>query len=488
MASALLALHDDVLIYLFDLLEIPQILIIRQTCKRIQKISELRIVWTNACHHEIMEHRYPFPDVSLVDLSVPELERHTRHAYRLASWWLSSEPGRPVVFCEFDATNGTPVSDLRFIPGREGNWLLSVSMGIWSIISLWELPDTGVLPRKRFEWSRRDCILQKFLLNGDPACEAALAVSVLQKGKTHLEIMSLRQDEGLRSIGRIDSTLNPVYFHGDLLVLCDMVEVSLVTNWRTGASAILLAHQQHLIHGNQSDHCIQVVFTVDSILVVRARSLTLFPNPPLTMGPPVVHAPLAVHSFGWVDSVAVTTIVGPSSDDTTSPKPLSILIRPEPDDPWATGDHDLELYVLHPAEFPHSALPYTFPPTRAAHVPSTRGALHCSELRFGPHGTAVWVQPQDRSAVGLLHAMQDDAHAPVTRQNEHLVCVAFPGPLFRRDSNVDAPAPMRVEGRTLRANELNNWKAVDYDEVRGLVAVGSTRGKITVLSLVPRPS
>lgn len=51
--------------------------------------------------------------------------------------------------------------------------------------------------------------------------------------------MSLHKDVGLRSLGTIDSPLNPVYFHRDVLVLCDPIDVSVVTNWKTGASAIL---------------------------------------------------------------------------------------------------------------------------------------------------------------------------------------------------------------------------------------------------------
>lgn len=232
------------------------------------------------------------------------------------------------------------------------------------------------------------------------------------------------------------------------------------------------------------------MFSADCILVIRARSLTLFPNPPLTKNFPTTHAPLAVHSFGWVDGVAVTAIVGPNNSSPTSPaQPLSILIRPEPDDPWAaTFEHDLDLYVLHPdPAFPlSSTTPYAFPPRHTARVPSCRGSLQCSDLRLGAHGTAVWVEPQNRSAVGLL----DDVYAPLVRQNERLVCAAFPGPLFRRivlspEEEVLDTTPIPVHGHTLRTNDLNNWKALDYDEVPGRIAVGSTRGKITVLSLIP---
>ncbi|KAF8213929.1 hypothetical protein K438DRAFT_1802538 [Mycena galopus ATCC 62051] len=460
------------------------------------KISELRIVWANA-YHKILHLRYPFPAEVAVDaLSVPDLERHVRHSSLLASRWLSDTPPCCDVYCEFDATNGTPVSALRFVPGHEGAWIIAVSKSIWSIIALWELSASGAPPLKRFEWSRRDCLLQNFVLNGDKTTDVTLAVSVIRSRGTYVDILSIHEELGFRSLGRIDSALTPVYFYGDVLVLCDPIDMSVVMNWKTGASAILRRPQDASQTAmTLNDRCIQVMFCRAGILIVRERSLTLFPNPSLTIDPPVVHAPLAVHSFGWVDGVAVATILGSNTVDPNlrPPPPLSILIRPEPDDPWAADDdHELDLYVLHPEPaFPLSTTrPYTFPPAHTARVPSTRGSLQCNALRLGAHGTAVWVEPQDRSATGLL---DDPYGAPVAhRRNERLVCAVFPGPLFRGgaaespdlDSGADAaPKPILVRGRALRANELNNWKALDYDEVRGRVVIGSTRGRITVLSL-----
>ncbi|KAJ6614970.1 hypothetical protein B0H10DRAFT_2261099, partial [Mycena sp. CBHHK59/15] len=468
------------------------------TCRRIKQISELRIVWTNACNHQILPRRFPFPDIALEELTVPQLERHTRHAYRLASRWLSlgGSPTTPISVgsFEFDAMNGTRVFDLRFVPSHEGRWLLTISKGLWSIITRWELPDAGTMRnRKLFEWSRRDCLLQSFVLNGDSACEGALAVSVTQAGfgyslHSHVELMSIHKDAGFRTIRSIASNLSPVYLRGDLIVLCDPIDLTPVMNWRTGATAILQRPPALLESAISHDRCTQILFEADCVLVVRARSLTLFPNPPLER-PATVHAPLISHSFGWADGVAVTTILSSNSTSNTGvTRPLSILIRPEPDDPWAGDDeHDLDLYTLHPAVAPdENGIPYIFPPTLTARVPSSRGSLQCSDLRLGPRGTAVWIQPQDRSAVGLLHTMQDDAHAPVSRKDERLICAVFPGPLYRHrnsETGVDADGPTTVLGCTLRSNELNNWKALDYDEVRGRIAVGSTRGKVTVLSL-----
>ncbi|KAJ7092311.1 hypothetical protein B0H15DRAFT_973069 [Mycena belliarum] len=488
MSGSLLELDDDVLILLFDLLDVPDIFAIRQACKRMQRISELRIVWTNACKHQIIQQHYPFPDISLADLPGPEIERRTRHAYRLASWWLSPEPPQPGLFSEFDATNGTPLLDLRFVPGHDGLWLLAVSKGIWSIISIWELAHKGATPVKKFEWSRRDCLLKDFVLNGDPASEGVLAISVVQNGATRVNILSLQQDEGFRRVAQIDSAWMPVYLHGELLVLCDSTHSTLVVNWRTTASAIL--YRSETREGSTgievNNPCFQIVVTSTAMLVVRAHSMVLFRKPPLSAGTPLVYTQLAEHRYGWVDGIAVSTIVESRSAATTSAPPLTILVRPEPDDPWASEANSLHLYVLHPADSPDSPVPYVFPPTHTVRVPSVHGALQWSALRFGPRGTAVWVEPQDRSAAGL-YAGRDDAHAPVAWQDEGLVCAVFPGPLFPYGAAAepDGSTPLLVRSRALCTNALNNWTTVDYDEVHGLIAIGSTRGQITVLSLVP---
>ncbi|KAJ7733040.1 hypothetical protein B0H16DRAFT_172886, partial [Mycena metata] len=296
-------LPDDVVIYMFDMVSIPDILSLRQTCKRMHKISGLRIVWTNACNHHILPPYYPFPNVQIEELTVPELEHCVRDAYSLASRWLSLNSISPGAYSDFDATNGTPVSDLRFVPGYDGNWLLAVSSGIWSIIALWELRDEGRTATKRWEWSRRNCTLRSFAMNDDQSSNALLALSVVRGSEPHVEILSLNVQTGFRSLGTIDSALNPVYFHGDILVLCDPIDVSIVTNWKTGASAVLRRPEDASPTDiSLNDRCIRVIFSTGCILVIRARSLTLFPNPPLTKDP-MTYAPLAVHSFGWVYGV-----------------------------------------------------------------------------------------------------------------------------------------------------------------------------------------
>jgi hypothetical protein len=50
------------------------------------------------------------------------------------------------------------------------------------------------------------------------------------------------------------------------------------------------------------------------------------------------------------------------------------------------------------------------------------------------------------------------------------------------------PGPLNNTGkvgntRTVWTNSFNNWTAVDYDEERGRIALGSSFGRVTILEL-----
>jgi hypothetical protein len=111
-------------------------------------------------------------------MSISELERNTCHAFSLASRWLSgcSIPRRTSFV---DATSSTSVSDIRFVPGHGGQWILTLSKGVWGVITIW---DISAEPQKCCEWSPRGAIFNGFTLNSDPSSPATLAVSVLKDG------------------------------------------------------------------------------------------------------------------------------------------------------------------------------------------------------------------------------------------------------------------------------------------------------------------
>src|SRR6267154_2008000 len=98
------------------------------------KISTLRIVWLNACVSDVLSQGYPF---SLLPLnSLFNIERLTRKAYSLGTNWLSPATKAHVIQV-FDANPSTYIEDVKFLPRK--NWLLVVSKGIWSGITVWNL-------------------------------------------------------------------------------------------------------------------------------------------------------------------------------------------------------------------------------------------------------------------------------------------------------------------------------------------------------------
>lgn len=220
--------------------------------------------------------------------------------------------------------------------------------------------------------------------------------------------------------------------------------------------------------------------------MVRACSIHLFFHPEL-QETPLTYPPIAQHSFGWIDGVCVTpTLAGPS---------LSILLRGESDDPWSSGLHSLDQYTLLPN--PDAAVdqelrltPYIFPPNLVAKVPAVRGSLRCRNVVLGPCGTAAWIQPQDRAAVGLAWAGDEgyplQAIYPISG-NESLMVAAFLGPLARdgdgwKQDDVDVGV-VGMRSTAVFTNELNNWTALDYDEGVGRIVLCSSFGGIMVLEL-----
>ncbi|KAK0189346.1 hypothetical protein F5146DRAFT_981897 [Armillaria mellea] len=402
-------LADDVLIYTIAFLSVPDILLLRQTCKRFHALTRLRIVWTNAFKLDIVSNDYPFP------IDDTDLEHRTRHAYRLASRWLAGSPLTPKSETSF---TGSPVSEIKFVPGRQHRWVLTVSKGIWSVLTIWDVSRQ----LKCSEWLPKGAIFTGVKLNADPGSEAAVAVSLSQR----IVLLRLDDNGSLHEIRSVEAVLRPVSMTGDVIALSDDVSKTVIYNWRTDERAYLddAGDAQH-------DHCLQVVVTPTTILVVRARSITLYDSA-LTR--------IATHSFGWVDGASAT--------------PTSILIRSQSDNPWAPELNSLELYSLS-----------SFPPTLVSKISSRRGALRCTDVILGNRATAVWIRPHDRAMVP--HWEEHDGC-------ETLIAAVFPGPL-------NPTAQVRV--REVCMNSLNNWTAFDYDEDLGRIALGSGFGKVTIVQL-----
>ncbi|KAF7344191.1 hypothetical protein MVEN_01709500 [Mycena venus] len=106
------------------------------------------------------------------------------------------------------------------------------------------------------------------------------------------------------SLNTINSTLNPVYFHGDILVLN-----SRLRGRKRPSSGPMTLWPTSLNRWSCTPSRESSSF---------AHALTLSPNPTPTPDPPVVRAPLVVHCFGWVYGVALATISRPNTQDSSN--------------------------------------------------------------------------------------------------------------------------------------------------------------------------
>lgn len=274
-----------------------------------------------------------------------------------------------------------------------------------------------------------------------------------------------------------------------------------------------------------------MVFAHHSVLVVRARCVELFPEPTLRLAEDsfTTYEPIGFHTFGWIDGVSVNRQCDPlnGADVSLEDVPLSILLRTESDNPWASGVHTLEQFLLFPnpafAELmdappsdastdtlgpsttpsvstPPPIAPYIFPPVRAEHtLPAVRGFLRCTDIILGPCGTALWIQPRAARTAHLtgldVHSSEaqvvdalnpDHLHPDETplsgsadraRTAEALCGAVFAGPLQRRHPELQP----RARRLWVQQRDNCNWTALDYDEERGRAALGASDGVVTVL-------
>ncbi|KAI0920696.1 hypothetical protein AcV5_010371 [Taiwanofungus camphoratus] len=479
----------------------------QQTSRRMLAVTKLRSVWHNAYVHEVRHKGYPFPRRSVTSMDSIDLELAVRRAVCLGIFW-HSPVGHPRKLIDFQASSGTGVSDVRFLAGYSGKRLVTVSKGIWSIITCWEVTSghcssESTCAHKVAEWCPKGIIFTGFIVNSDPDSKGIIATSVNIGGRQGIEILSLvsqgKQQPAFRSISTFDTSFRPVALQGDLLAFSDDSSETVILNWMTGTTAILRGSEEPIDHHFQYNRCLQIVFAHKSILVIRARSIELFAEPSLR--PPSelcsAYRPIAYHSFGWIDGVSVKTQVN-ISEAKFPFQPLSILLRTESDDPWTSDVHKLDLFILEPnssftSDPPCSSteatvnvpelnlLPYRFPPVHSKLTsPSVRGFLRCTDIKLGSYGTAVWIQPRPSRSADLTAL---DVHSSETQGpeglmlNESLVAAAFAGPLQRPHPDLGA--------RTLWTQTTvgSNWTTIDYDEELGRIAMGSTQGKVTLLEL-----
>ena len=156
-------------------------------------MSCLKALWISLCTAHVTARGIPFPDKDRVDrMSAPELEIATREAldrdHRLRC---ECQPYRhtPKARVEWQANPSSDISEILFVPdpsGQEGRCIVTVSKGIWCLISLWDVQALGrgceaatqPKPTKIGSWSPKGAIFGAIAVNSDPRSEASAAVAL----------------------------------------------------------------------------------------------------------------------------------------------------------------------------------------------------------------------------------------------------------------------------------------------------------------------
>lgn len=123
-------------------------------------------------------------------MSAPELEMAIREAldrnHRLRSG--SPRDGHePKARVEWEANSSSAISEVLFVPdpsGHEAKCIVTVSKGIWCLISLWDIQAIGQeheatqSPKRVDSWSPKGAVFSAIAVNPDPRSKASAAVAV----------------------------------------------------------------------------------------------------------------------------------------------------------------------------------------------------------------------------------------------------------------------------------------------------------------------
>jgi len=324
----------------------------------------------------------------------------------------------------------------------------------------------------------------------DDESDAAIAISVQRAGCMSVEILTISENEAgvVRILPQrtLDTPWKPIALNGDVVVLCDHDSETLILNWKTQEQALLKNPN------GWQDKPLHVVFSHGSVFVVRARSICIFKQPRMVLpGEDLdITLPYVFKSFGWVDGVSLALKSSASLCFASSAQPpLTLLVRNKGRDPWRPIEQFRfmtlnEDFDRDPPHTSHDSIPVGDELDSAPFILTStlssqhRGPIRCSDMVVGSYGTAVWVQPTEWAVGGLItdnSFIEAMAMEMPGASRETLVVSLFPGLL--NQGSPEAHVKVALE------NDGNDWSCLDYDEARGLIALGSSFGEVTVYRL-----
>ena len=161
-------------------------------------VSCLKTLWISLCTTYVTAQGIPFPNEDRINqMSALELEITTREAldrdHRLR---FGSQPDgyTPKGRVDWQANPSSAISEILFVPdpaGHEGRCIVTVSKGIWCLISLWDIQALGgeceatqpePKPSTIGSWGPKGAIFCAIAVNSDPRSEVSAAVAVTLYG------------------------------------------------------------------------------------------------------------------------------------------------------------------------------------------------------------------------------------------------------------------------------------------------------------------
>ncbi|KAI0630408.1 hypothetical protein C8Q77DRAFT_1064119 [Trametes polyzona] len=489
-----------------SLVEVKDILALRQTSRRLCAMSKLRWVWFDAMKRHVVQKGLPIPAASVADLKALDaahLEARAVHAARFHENWNSPHPTArkaiefsALTYLDDQLPDDAPcaVSHLSFLPGRNGKYLITV---VGRVLTCWEVPLGETEAYRVAEWIAAKRI-EQVIVNDEPGSEIVLAyvsAHATTQGVVECRALSFDKFHGkftcrmeLRAHRQATTPLH--LLHRDYLVFGDPMHVCYLSS----PSMVKPLGKPSL--AELPDNSILAVKPVNRyLLIVRQRSLEVTPAPSWRGVRPPYPALVTASSNIEMEVPASSAVVVVRHVFAASPdelpdwpaEPVTILSRYSDD-----GFETLHQYDLLPNpkarekedakedDLVLDRIPCIFPSdcTRILSV-----APSSCDLRVGPSGKGFWTETRN---VVVRHA-KNPARCLVGFE----VTNAKDEP---EDGRKAGPPTARVElskdvlyARRCNIHEIL-WKkyiicSTALEDTVGRIAVGDVTGKVEVLDL-----
>ncbi|EKM54201.1 uncharacterized protein PHACADRAFT_257879 [Phanerochaete carnosa HHB-10118-sp] len=509
--KTILSLPDDIMLEIITFIRVKDILALRQTCKKLCRLTKSRWVWTNAVKRHALGKGLPIPasNPGLKSLSAAHLEARVVHAAKLHDNWYSKNPTprRAIEFqarCMLDEvadTPASPVSQVLFMPARSGEFLLVLA---GKRLSCWEVPLDGSGAYEIVCVHEDGVNIEQVIVNqeSDNGCGEFAFWAQRPGNDAHakLYVASLDTFHGRIQVKMSCLALQPIaaplhLMHGDFIVTGSHPVL-----WYL-ASDTKKVNYARLVGGvvmEGSNAVLAVKIIGKYVLIARQQEFQLFAIPRHSPELGMEKTVELIATFHWDSPAREVVIIARDNLARNAPS--------TPSKSWATGTvtillreanegfNTLKQYDLlpnidrRPSPGPKTVLPFVLPSgcTRAIPV-----APSCCGLSVWPSGRGFWVQTDNveanhtkypaRCIMGFDVVSPRQAQEISAEHGDKLAC----SPGVHLDANIvhfcDGPLYARRCDMSHILRKRYALKSADLEDVIGRLAIGDKDGKVEVL-------